>query len=590
MSFLIEELLKTENFILNKAKIPETAESSEEVPDKNVSSQELPTAPAKRERTQSKYLSIDKKYLKNDLEFTDNIKRERLLRKDTVAVVQQMRNTLPKYTISEIREFRLPYHEALIINLQDSGFLSASSYVKDLIDYQENMRKSAEPGSNILILPQIKFAKEELVILSQSLKAAEQFHFEGAYSEECQEFLNLAVSFGFGDPNWWWLGEQLILQSIRVSSEYSKVIGHKYEALSRYAYARFLMDNVKEFQNAEKQLRITRNLTQDKVWTGKTYFPEERGTLYMQTNRAIFDCLLKEVKAIMGTDVEKAIILADQARRRAAEACFRLGETKALVLKGICELEMKRAKSAINSFLRALGIQERWGTIEGICKIKIHLAKAYLMDNCTNSSLRILMELKDHAEANDLPFYLGQAYKNLGEYYLLIGDPDKATPLLDESIKIFLSCKDKAKEANSARHLRAISAGLQLFPKYIEVLLKAGKPGPIGKRNLASILAWKNNRTDFWSSKEHIPYTSCDDIIVESVKKVAASRVEVLDAKFLTLSKSLLHPVDKVSSSEEDSEDIDVTKTEIAADSLEHIFTQEVIREKSYEELSLDEE
>uniref|UniRef100_A0A6P7GF22 Tetratricopeptide repeat protein 29 n=1 Tax=Diabrotica virgifera virgifera TaxID=50390 RepID=A0A6P7GF22_DIAVI len=467
MSFHIEDLIHSEHLIT----VEEPVNASE-------SSPEVPIEPGERERIKSKYLSIDKKYIHDETEISD-VKRERLQRKDTVAIVQHMRNALPKYCMAEIREFRLPLHEALIINLKESGFISASSYIKELIDYQENMRKLSGPGSTTFVLPQIKFAKEQLGILSQSLKTAERFHEAGAYSEECQEFLNLAVSFGFGHCDWWWLGEQLLVQSIRVSSEYSENIGHKYEALSRYSYARFLMDNVKEFQNAEKQLRLARHLAQNKVWTGRVYFPNERGTLYMQTNRAIFDCVLKQVKTMMETDMEKAIILADQARRRAAEACFRLGETKALVLKGICELETRRAKSAINSFLRALNIQERWGTVEGICKIKIHLAKAYLMDDCANSSLKILMELKDHAEENDLPFYLGQAYKNLGEYYLLIGDPERATPLLDESIKIFQTCKDRPKESNAARDMRAISGGLQLFPKYVDVLLKAGKPGII---------------------------------------------------------------------------------------------------------------
>ncbi|XP_072397685.1 uncharacterized protein [Diabrotica undecimpunctata] len=584
MSFHIEDLINSDHLISNKE---ENGEGSE-------SSKELTTPPKKRERIKSKYLVIDKKYLHDDLQHLSNVKRERLQRKDTVAVVQHMRNTLPEYTMSEIREFRLPLHEALIINLKDSGFLSTSSYIKELIDYQENMRKSSGPGSNIFVLPQIKFAKDELGILSHSLKAAEKFHNVELYSEECQEFLNLAVTFGFGHSDWWWLGEQLLMQSIRVSSEYSKIIGHKYEALSRYSYARFLMDNVKEFENAEKQLRVARHLAQNKVWTGRTYFPNERGTLYMQTNRGIFDCLLKEVKATMATDLERAMILADQARRRAAEACFRNGETRALVLKGICELETRRAKTAINSFLRALNIQERWGTIEGICKIKIHLAKAYLMDNCANSSLKILMELKDHAEENDLPFYLGQAYKNLGEYYLLIGDPEKATPLLDESVKIFQTCKDQPKETNEARDMRAISGGLQLFPKYVDVLLKAGKPGIIGKRNLAAILAWKNDRSDFWSSKEHvIPYTSCDSIILESVRKVQESRADILDAKLHTLSRNLFK---KVSSSKENSDisssedlsDINVTHNKTPEQSVQDVFTQEVIPENSYRQIPED--
>ncbi|XP_057660785.1 uncharacterized protein LOC130896606 [Diorhabda carinulata] len=458
-------------------------------------------------------------------------------RRDIKLEVEKMRKSLPRYDIMEIRQFRLPFHEALITNLHECGYPDSAALIGALIAYQDELRKESAPGSSVFILPQLKFAKNELETLAKNLQESESLKRKDYLSEECHIILKLGVDFAFGNSDWWWVGEQILLHTIMLSSSYFTKIGSKFEALSRYVYAQYLLDNLKEYDSALKQLKVVHCLARNKMWTCKHYFPQMAGTLYMHTNQAMFECLITEVKRMLEADAGKAIILADQARKRAAEACYRDGEAQALVLKGICEMQGNLPKSAVNSFNRAICIQARFGTIEEVCKIKIHLAKAYLMDGCINASLNVLMELKNDAEENDLPFYLGQAYKNLAEYYLSIGESQKASPLLEKCIDIFKNCETTLPEIKVAENLRAISSGLQLLPKYIDVLKKAGDDDEEGKQRLLALLAWKNERQDFWQEGDLVvDYTPCESIISESYRKVRESRPNVLDAKFHRLS------------------------------------------------------
>lgn len=66
--------------------------------------------------------------------------------------------------------------------------------------------------------------------------------------------------------------------------------------------------------------------------------------------------------------------------------------------------------------------------------------------------------MKKLAEENNMPFYMGQAYRYMGEYYLNQGRPRLATPLLIIAFYIFhennfLAYREKV------RTLAAISAG-----------------------------------------------------------------------------------------------------------------------------------
>lgn len=461
--------------------------------------------------------------------------RERHKMQTTKKLVETMRNALPVYTLEQIREFRLPYHEALTINLQEKGFVSTASYINELIIFQDEMRKDAPPGSSIAMRPQLKYSREEIVHLADRLKMAEIYHNENNIENECEEFLKLGIHFAFISSDWWWLGEQILIQGIKVSSEYTALEG-KYEALTRYAYARFLLENVKEFEKAAAQLQITSVLCDRKGWTSVSYFPEVRGTLYMQTNRELADCMIRDVQSTMRTDPKKAIRMSVKARHIAGQGCHFNGECKALVLKGLSEMAILDTKTAVNSLLNAFIIQQKFGSVEGLCEVRIHLAKAYLLDNCANASLKVLMDLKSDAEEFDLPFFLGQAYKHLGDYYLSCASPSMANPVLKEALRIFKECNVDSEEIANVRNLEAISAGLQLFPTYIEILNDSGTEDRYSFNNLMKIVDWKDQRTEFWENTHDLRKAeSLTDVVKKSLMKVHESRAEFLDEKFESL-------------------------------------------------------
>lgn len=73
-------------------------------------------------------------------------------------------------------------------------------------------------------------------------------------------------------------------------------------------------------------------------------------------------------------------------------------------------------------------------------------------------SLECLKELKQLAEENNLLFYLAQAYRYMGEYYLNQNQAYEATPLLMLAFYIFNDIHDLARR-EKVRTWAAISAG-----------------------------------------------------------------------------------------------------------------------------------
>lgn len=66
--------------------------------------------------------------------------------------------------------------------------------------------------------------------------------------------------------------------------------------------------------------------------------------------------------------------------------------------------------------------------------------------------------LKQKAEEFGFQYYLAQAYRYLGEYYLACGEPCKATPLLSDALNMFL-VNECAAESDQVRNLGALSTG-----------------------------------------------------------------------------------------------------------------------------------
>lgn len=510
------------------------------------------------------------------------VKRERMRKMRIRGMITDMRKNLPVYNLEEIREYKMPYYDALVTNLEEKGLESSSSFLQQLVAYQDHARHEAGPGSNVWMRPQLQFSNKELKYLTEELQKAEEFNATGSHWRECEVFLRLGIHFAFGHADWWWLGEQILVQSINVSGSYPTLQGD-FEALSRFAYAKFLIRNLKEYETAKEQLLVARDLAANKGQAVRDYFPDERpGTLYMLINYYTHKCLMKEVRNLMPTDYEKAIDVSVQAKKRAGEACHKEGETQALLMKGLCEMNVDNAKSAIFSFNKALKLQEAIGNKEGLCKVMIQLAKAYLMDNNTSQSLRILNKLKDTAAKYHLHFYLAQAYKNMGEHYLNNGEYAIARKLLNKSLSYFEEERDGTMDIALVQLLEAIAWGLELFPKYVDLVFKSGNTsGSAGIENLNKLIDWKDSRKPFWSELE--AETSFADMMAadhqvvrhstEQIEKYKRERRLLREAKRLALASIKL---EKISTKSDDA----LSSDALSAESQVNIFSatvQEII-------------
>ncbi|KAJ8918339.1 hypothetical protein NQ315_008032 [Exocentrus adspersus] len=434
------------------------------------------------------------------MELNENyIRRERQRRAETKRTIAEMRAALKVCTVDDVRYHKMPFNEALLIGLEEKGYYITAAFIHQLIDFQSEMTEKAGPTSVLWTKPQLKDTKNILKVVSESLMEAEDFRKVENYEKECETFLKIATHIAFLNTDWWWLGEQLLLQSIAIAKDYPSS-GGKYEALSRYAYAKFLIENIRETAAAYEHLQTACNLSASTKWTTCGIFPEETGLLFANANYLLHICLMQQAKSYFKIDNSKAIELATLARKRAADACNKDAETRALILKGICEINSNLPQHAIATFTKASYIQQKMNNVEGICETRLQLARAYLMNGDTLNSLKTLTEARDVAKHNDLGYYLAQAYKHLGEFHLNNGEPKKATPLLGESLKI-LHEGQYIKENEQVRNLEAISTGLELFPKYIDLLSSVSDP-VIGNESLMKMIDWKDSRERFWDSDD----------------------------------------------------------------------------------------
>lgn len=130
--------------------------------------------------------------------------------------------------------------------------------------------------------------------------------------------------------------------------------------------------------------------------------------------------------------------------------------------------------------------------------------------------------LQKYAEENNMLYYIGQAYRFFGEFHLTEGQPRLATPCLIKALSIFHDL-EKITDRDQARCLAAVSAGQELMPRYIELILKCGKSGRVAEKYVYRLAQWKDTREVFWveTSSASLPSTSQVFNIVASIKNIA---------------------------------------------------------------------
>nr|CAI5843748.1 unnamed protein product [Callosobruchus analis] len=413
------------------------------------------------------------------------VKRERDRKLLNKLMVQRMREELPVYTLQEIRMYRMPYWEARMLEMEENNYTLTIKQLKKIFKLEES--------NDQLIL---KNSRNELEKVFNFLQMYEMYLKQEDTSRACNEFLKGAIYFAFLGKEWWWLGDQLLRDSI----DYSRLYRHKkIEAFSRFSYAKFKIENLKDYGSVEDHLLIAKDLSAGEPWVAKLLFPDMKDTLFMQISLLLYICFIRKARLYVNTYPEEALVLAIQARKNAGAACCKSGEMEASLIKATCEINLNRPREAIATLNCALTHQTSRKSYEGMCKVKAALVKAHLCNKDVDTAFVKLNALRELTTKYDFQVYLSVAYKTLGEYYLEQGEPHVADPFITEALLI-LEKYDINMQADIIfmRNLEAITKGLELMPRYINYIQKAGEPGPDQEKSKSVLIDWKNQREPFW--------------------------------------------------------------------------------------------
>lgn len=104
--------------------------------------------------------------------------------------------------------------------------------------------------------------------------------------------------------------------------------------------------------------------------------------------------------------------------------------------------------------------------------------------------------LKIYAQEKNLPYYIGQTYRYLGEYYINQGQPQFAVPILEKAVLIFHNL-NAAYERLQVNNFSAVARGQLLLRNYLHLLIRSGYEE--NKHQLMQLIDWKDTRVKFWN-------------------------------------------------------------------------------------------
>ncbi|XP_018331833.1 uncharacterized protein LOC108741507 isoform X2 [Agrilus planipennis] len=414
--------------------------------------------------------------------------------------------TLIYQNVNFIRWNRIPLHEALISELNEDGYISSAHFISQLITYQKQQVEIHGEDSKIGLRPKLINFPEYLQKLYDTFKEAEIAHYEGDTTREYDIVLETAIFFAYGPEDWWWLGEQLLLQCINIIYRNTEDGGRR-DATCQYLVGRFLLLHNEEVEQSMPYLDAARVQSKNTFWSAKkvlqntTVDCSNEETIFFESCKLLYKALMITAESTRKTDPEYSAQLCSIARKRANEACFYAGEAEAYMLQGHCEFECMKYEAAILSFNNSLRKQIKAESPEGICKVRILIQKAYTKIGKYENAFECLRILLEYAKANKLAYYIGLAYRYIGEYYLHQGRACVATPNLLKSLNILHNI-DALTDVEQVRNFAAISAGQELMTNYVRLIINVGQETRCKGKYIYKALGWKDTREQFWSDDE----------------------------------------------------------------------------------------
>ncbi|XP_049800159.1 uncharacterized protein LOC126235481 [Schistocerca nitens] len=223
-------------------------------------------------------------------------------------VREQLKETLPTLTYRDIRRYREPYHLALCQELHEDQFEQSALYVERLLKLEQDIRQLAGPGTAEWVRPQLRNQIDFLNKLRIGLTEAEQARTQGQAGFDCGAYLQVGLFFMQKPATWWWLAEQLLLQAVAAGRR-CKTDGGRREAIARYVYGSFLLDQLEDARAAHKQLEAARKLSAGREWVSERDMGVELDSVFAAASLRLHDATVALIKQTRPNDPRGAVRL-----------------------------------------------------------------------------------------------------------------------------------------------------------------------------------------------------------------------------------------------------------------------------------------
>nr|XP_050848604.1 tetratricopeptide repeat protein 29-like [Vespula vulgaris] len=466
-----------------------------------------------------------------------NVKK---IRKDLKAM-------LPMIPFSEVKRytpyrFHLKHNEAVIDELKEEGLEEAADFIKKLIDFNEEKRNIAGPGTSIWTKPRLMDQRDLLNNLKEALIAIENAKKMEQWTEASNFWIKISLFFQSQGPDWWWVTKTLYQNALKAAESVKEDKGYNI-TVARYLYGRFLFmigyygifyllnDNKKEiiikislaifvtieaeWLKALEYLDIAREASEEKIWKVTYTLDEKQKTIFKESCALIYKILIGLVQRIDEEDSEFAIQACNEALERAKDISnknnyfiqsliyFKLAGNydyiaNALYELGRAHLRYGYVKEALQEFSKLLAIVKRIPDPKGICNAHMELAFAYKEIDDTENTEKHLQLFRKNATQFNLPYKLAQAHYYTGEYLLNQMKPNLATSHLEKAFSLYYDL-GYIEEADQARFITGISRGQEQINRFINLILECGEHNQYA---LLKMCNWKSNRDIFWTDKQ----------------------------------------------------------------------------------------
>ncbi|XP_076240175.1 uncharacterized protein LOC143182813 [Calliopsis andreniformis] len=429
-------------------------------------------------------------------------------------VMADLKDTLPDISRKEVRRFYRPYHEAILLELEEEEYEEAGYHMKELLRLDEGINKKS---SDVITLqkPFLKDQKDFIDRLKEGLVKFEEARRRGDDVTRAMSLLDTAVFFQLKTWEWWWLAERLY-QAALFAAENIENDNNYTVSMTRYLYGRFLFQQLQNPQEALDYLDKARLASERKPWNASKKLGEKQASVHIECNILLYKALLILVRKERPNDPHSALKSCIEALERATDSGSSEYVNGALYELGKSYVAVKDIKRALQSFSKLLALAKRIPDVEGICNAHMELAFAYKQLDDNDHTEKHLRMFREVAEKFDLFQRLADAHYYSGEHYLSQNKLDLSTAHLESALALY-NRLNLSREADRARSIAGISKGQERIEEYFKMITRCGE---YDQEATIKLCKWKSSRQIFWAleaddekSELEVPCEKSEDTI-----------------------------------------------------------------------------